>query len=322
MLGILMLHVNANTIFVKQGGTGDGSSWANATGDLTAALFVAKSGDEVWVAQGTYLPTNQKDRKATFTIPAGVRVYGGFSGQEATLAQRNFKAYKTVLSGNIGAKDDFMDNSFSVVTIGRADASTQLNGFIIADGTADGTGPTGDKERCGAGLYLDGAGSGNHSNPTIENCIFQNNYARDGGAAYLNGKGGQCNPTFNNCEFLSNRVDLDGGALFNDGRHGGEASPAFTNCIFNGNEGNYGGAICNYGGKGVSSPKLQNCVFRNNEAYLRGGAIFNMDVEGKTQPVINACQFVDNLATMGEGMYTFSNPEGGIRPVKTSYKMN
>ena len=322
MLCVLFFNLNANTIFVKQGGSGNGSTWTDATGDLTAALFIAKPGDEVWVAQGTYYPTNQKDRTITFTIPAGVKVFGGFSGQETSIQQRNYKANKTVLSGNIGSKSAFADNSYTVVYISKADESTTLDGFIIADGTADGTGPTGDMERCGAGIYIDGSGKSGHSSPTIENCIFQNNYARDGAAAYVNGKGGRCNPTFNNCEFNSNKVDLDGGAVFNDGRHGGEASPSFQNCVFNGNQGNYGGAICNYGGKGVSSPKLQNCVFRNNEAYLRGGAIFNMDVEGKAQPIVNACQFVDNQAVSGEGMYTFSNPDSAVKTVKTSYKMN
>lgn len=320
---MLLLHLNGNTIYVKQGGSGTGSSWSDATGDLSAALFSAETGDEIWVSKGTYYPTsNQKDRKTAFDIPSGIKVFGGFAGTETSLQQRDFKVNKTVLSGNIGSKSDHADNSFTVVHFKNANASTVLDGFVIADGTSDGTGPSGDIERCGAGMYLDGAGKGGDCSPVVQNCIFQNNFARDGGAVYLNGRGGSCMPSFIGCEFQSNKVDLDGGAIFNDGRHGGIASPSFQNCVFSGNTGNYGGALCNYGGKGTSSPVIKNCVFRNNEAFLRGGAIFNMDVEGEARPMINDCQFVDNQAATGQGMYTFSKPNNEDNTEKVKYKMN
>lgn len=323
MAGMFMLHLNGNTIYVKQAGAGSGANWEDATGDLAAALFTAESGDEIWVAKGTYYPTNNpKDRKTAFNIPSGVKVYGGFTGNETSLQQRDAKSNKTVLSGNIGSRTDHADNSYTVVLIKNGSASTLLDGFIVADGTADGTGPSADMERCGAGMYIDGAGKSNECSPVIQHCFFQNNYARDGGAVYINGRGGKCNPSFVDCEFHSNKVDLDGGAIFNDGRHGGMASPLFQNCVFNGNVGNYGGALCNYGGKGTSSPVIKGCVFRSNEAFLRGGAIFNMDVEGEARPVINDCQFVDNQAVAGEGMYTFSKPQNEDNTEKVKYKMN
>ena len=323
VLVYLALTLNASVIFVKQGGTGNGESWDDAVGDLIAAMFIAQPGDEVWVGQGTYYPTNNpKDRRAAFTIPSGVKVYGGFSGIETSINQRDLRSHKSILSGNIGSKSDYADNSYTVVYLKNADEYTLLDGFIIADGTASGTGPTADPERCGAGLYIDGSGEGNRSNPTFQNCVFQNNFARDGAAAYLNGRSGQCNPTFRNCEFLSNKVDLDGGAVFNDGRHKGVANPSFFDCIFSGNQGNYGGAICNYGGKGISNPVLRNCVFRENEAYLRGGAIFNMDVEGMAKPVINGCQFIDNQSVSGDQVYTFSKSQPERTSVRADFKTN
>ncbi len=317
------LNLNATVIFVKQGGTGSGTAWQDAIGDLTTAMFVAQPGDEVWVGSGTYYPTrNPKNRKAYFSIPSGVKVYGGFQGNEHSIEQRNWKINKTILSGNIGSMEDYADNSYTVVFFKNTNEQTLLDGFIIADGTASGTGPTADPERCGAGLYVDGSGEGNSANPKIQNCIFQNNFARDGGAVYLNGRGGQCNPTFLHCEFLSNKVDLDGGAVFNDGRYKGAASPTFFNCVFNGNQGNYGGAICNYGGKGTSNPVLRKCVFQNNEAYLRGGAIFNMDVEGQAKPIINDCQFIDNQSVAGDQVYTFSKMQPERNSVRADYKAN
>ncbi len=323
VLALLALTLNASVIFVQQGGTGSGTSWNDAAGDLNAALFIAQPGDEIWVAHGIYYPTNNpKDRKASFNIPSGVRIYGGFAGVETSINQRDFKSRKTILSGNIGSKNDYADNSFTIVFFKNADEQTVLDGFIIADGTANGTGPTADPERCGAGLYIDGSGEGSRSNPLIQNCVFQNHFARDGGAVYLNGRSGECSPTFRNCEFQSNKVDLDGGAVFNDGRHRGVANPSFFNCIFNGNQGNYGGAICNYGGKGVSNPVLKSCVFRENEAYLRGGAIFNMDVEGMAKPVMNDCQFIDNQSVSGDQVYTFSKTQPERNSMRADFKSN
>lgn len=306
LMGLFSLQLLATTIYVKSNGNGDGSSWASATNDLRSALKKAKFGDQVWVAKGTYFPTKDLNRKASFNIPAGVRVFGGFAGNETSPQQRNIKSNKSVLSGNIGSASDKSDNSFTVVSMEDANDKNHLDGFIITDGHANGAGPSGDKERCGGALYLRVAEGDIYGSPTVQNCVFQNNYARDGGAVYLYGRKGECTPVFSSCQFNNNVANLDGGAVFNDGRHGGKASPSFTSCTFSGNKGNYGGAVCNYGGGGESSPKINNCIFRNNEAYLRGGAIFNMDIDGKTRPVVNDCQFVDNKAVAGNGMYTFS----------------
>lgn len=54
-------------------GSGNGSSWANASGDLGAMLNASAAGDEVWVAAGTYDPGS--NRAATFTIKGGVALH-------------------------------------------------------------------------------------------------------------------------------------------------------------------------------------------------------------------------------------------------------
>ncbi len=310
ILGLFCFQAISKTILVKPSGNkGDGSTWATAVTDLSKALEVAKAGDEVWVAVGTYYPTESDNRSAFFKVQPGVKVYGGFLGDETSIHQRNTGKHKTVLSGDIGSKNINIDNSYTVIAFLAANDQNVLNGFIISGGYADGSGPSSDPERCGGGLYLKIISSNKVATPIIQDCIFKNNYARDGGGVYVFGRKGNCMPQFKDCQFLNNQAQLDGGAIFNDGRNKGKANPHFSNCIFEGNKGNYGGAMCNYGGRGESSPQIFDCIFRNNEAFLRGGAIFNMDIEGKTHPLVNNCQFVDNKAVAGKGMYTFNRYE-------------
>ncbi len=306
IVGLISFQLVSRTVYVKPSGSGDGSTWSTATSDLVSALQNAQPGDQIWVGVGTYYPTQGQDRNACFNIPSGVKLYGGFLGDETSPQQRNTKSYKSILSGNIGSRSESGDNSFTVVLLNDTNENNQLDGFIIADGNANGSGPSADPERCGGGLYIKSATENRSARPIIKDCIFRNNYARDGGAVYVYGRKGECSPAFKNCQFLNNTANLDGGAVYNDGRHGGKANPSFKMCIFSDNKSNYGGAICNYGGGGESSPQIHNCVFQNNEAYLRGGAIFNMDIDGLTHPVVNDCQFVDNKAVAGKGMYTFS----------------
>src|SRR5262249_48867379 len=87
-------------------GSNTGTSWANAYTDLQAALQnpSLSSGDQVWVAEGTYRPTGGNDRTISFALRGGVAVYGGFAGSEAQLAQRDLAHHVTTLSGDIGVR--------------------------------------------------------------------------------------------------------------------------------------------------------------------------------------------------------------------------
>lgn len=280
---LLNYSANAKHYYVTSDGNGKATSWADATSDLNAVLFAASAGDEIWVAGGTYLPTLTNDRNIAFVIGKGIKVYGGFVGNETERSQRDFEKNMTILSGDIGSIVA-NDNSYTVVYMKNADAETVLDGFIIEGGFANGSHAHRTAIKCGGGLFNDGSGERGKSNPTIANCVFQNNYGRDGGAVYNNGTGGEASPTFTNCVFQNNRTDLDGGAVFNDGRRNGESSPVFNFCEFVNNEGNYGGAMLNYGGGGVSIPVINTCVFTNNECYIKGANFYNVKIEGVAYP--------------------------------------
>ncbi|TZF82310.1 hypothetical protein FW774_16635 [Pedobacter sp. BS3] len=92
---IAMQGLMAQTIrYVKETGSGDGSSWNNASNDLQAmidAVSADPNGGEVWVAQGTYYPSKTNNRDDFFRIKANnIKLYGGFEGTtETSISQRD-----------------------------------------------------------------------------------------------------------------------------------------------------------------------------------------------------------------------------------------
>src|SRR5215467_7671642 len=127
--------------------------WATAFTDLQPALAASNSGDEIWVATGTYKPTATTDRTISFAMKDGVAIYGGFNGTETTRSQRDPVANVVTLSGDIGTAGFSGDNSYHVVSAG---ASVTLAGIIdgvtVTGGQADGASPS-DK---GGGVWING----------------------------------------------------------------------------------------------------------------------------------------------------------------------
>ena len=137
---LCLVSVNlSGQVFVNAAtsGNNDGTSWANAYTDLDAALMAAPLGAEVWVAAGVYLPGGDTpSRDASFTLPHDMSLYGGFSGTESSLSERNAQANVTQLSGDHNG-DDIRDN----FTTNRTDNSRHvifLTDTITSATTIDG----------------------------------------------------------------------------------------------------------------------------------------------------------------------------------------
>ena len=298
--GLLANVLSAQTLYVTPEGSGDGSSWQQA-GDLQRLLAEADAGTQIWVARGTYYPTPGTDRTASFVIPEGVRLLGGFTGNESGAVQRNPTVNETILSGEIGSTEPD-DNSYNVVYTEGVSAATLVDGFTVTGGYAMGVGRPHERVRCGGGWYNNGSETA--SNPTIRQCKFAQNVARDGGALYNNGKGREASPELTACTFYENRAADDGGALYNYGGRGGVSNPTLVDCTVRGNAANYGAGLFNHGGRGESSPVLQGCQITQNVAHVQGSTLYNMDINGVSEPLLEGCSLA---AKDGNGIH-FSSP--------------
>jgi hypothetical protein len=258
VFGLFAIATDAAVIRVNAAAPsgGDGSSWATALNDLQAALTAAQPGDEIWVQQGVYKP-HPTNRAISFNLKNGVALYGGFTGVEESLLQRN-PALTSKLSGEINTAAT-SDNSYNVVKATNVNATAILDGFLITAGQA--LGGAGFASAYGGGLYLD-ASLGN--SPTIRGCTFSNNAASfGGGAIYI--VGGTI--TIERCFFFGNRINGSsgtGGAIGIGVAVG--ANLTLNNCVFAQNftlSAAGGGAISANGGAILN---VRSSTFYNNSA--------------------------------------------------------
>ena len=241
------LYVNAAAT-----GADDGSCWADACQNLQDALAiaVASGGDvlELWVAEGVYPYTPAGpggDRQASFVIPPGLTIYGGFAGGETALDQRDIANNPTILSGDLNGDDGsgFInndENSYHVVTVSSTLPGYPpiIDGCSIVGGNANGAYP----HMLGGGVYIYG------HELVLRNCTVRDNFASAfGGGSCQYGGGGI---SLINCVVRANEAGSGGGVGTDVG------AVLFTNCTFTGNTG--GGLWI---GGGVT---IANCIFWGN----------------------------------------------------------
>lgn len=342
-------------------GANNGTSWVNAYTSLSTALASATNGDEIWVKQGVYKPVTVIDinnsggmdaREATFQIPSGVALYGGFAGTEIARDERNWIFNKTILSGDIDNNDINGDansiaestadivgnNAYHVIYTLNVSASTTVDGFIITAGQANG-GTTFDANRDGGAWYNRMNGVTNASSPAIVNTVFTGNYAEsEGGAIYSMSEisGSAVISVIENCSFVNNRSNTSGGAIALGSFQPGNYQPHFFKCSFISNEAlRRGGAIYFVG----DDADLDSCTFQNNAATAISPDGSTLPASGGGVAMTNSsthlshCIFIGNTATGnptgafegggGGAVYMSSNEsqvnaQGAAEPVFTS----
>jgi len=309
---------------------GNGTSWDRALTSVADALAISKSGDEIWVATGTYTPTDDSNRSRSFKLHEGVELYGGFIGNELKRSQRDWHKNNTTLSGDIGRAGDPSDNSSHVV-VGANNAI--IDGFTIRDGNAcgeRGPGPSGPRMHDFGPLEDDlfgpasnrphemashpsqtvprtpnPSGRGIHTTPEA---IMQGAQAGSGGGM-LNY---QVAPTVRNCTFVSNAAHKGGGVYnmttrsFPPRPSSSDAVPTFIGCTFRENTAlGRGAGVAN--DLGTSSVFLS-CRFQSNRCDQKGGGIYN---DFGCSPLLINCLFTANRATSAAAI----GNDGGSCPI-------
>ncbi|QDV07972.1 Chlamydia polymorphic membrane protein (Chlamydia_PMP) [Planctomycetes bacterium Poly30] len=295
-------------------GANDGTTWPNAFRGphaLNAALAAAgslpgSSSTKVFVAEGTYTPSDTLDRSASFVISGTVLLFGGFRGDEPTEFFRPARGFApTILSGDL-QQDDTQpftnrdDNAYHVVRVTDTGWGT-LDGFTVRGGHADD--PAAPIGLSGGGLFCEGRCA-------VVDCLFEDNFASlTGGAIYsriaplqvmdsdfLGNQAGDLTPTpspvgggavyfagpasltydmvIAGCRFELNRTAGDGAALYLG------PSGHVVNSIFFRNFGASGSAIWLQDSSGQEPRIMASTVTRNSTGALSGFAIDGSPASG------------------------------------------
>lgn len=276
-------HGLAKIIYVNQApptNNNNGKYWISTYKSLQSALDAAVSGDQIWVAKGTYYPSKaynltNSPRYYHFEMKTGVAIYGGFAGNETAVDQRTAfglgETNETILSGDIGTLGDNSDNCYHVIfNPNGLISSAMLDGFTVSGGNADGP----NLHNSGGGMYNYG------SSPTLSNITLTSNKASNGG--------GMANtlssPKLTRFKFFSNYATF-GGGMFNM-----QSSPIITNALFISNTASSSGGAIYFNNS--SSPVLNNVTFTLNNASSYGGGISS----NNSKLTLNNCIIWDNTA--------------------------
>ena len=299
---------------VKGDDSNDGLSWAKPKLTIQAAInAIAETGGEVWVAAGTYYPTESVDRSQSddqyksFKIPAGVTVRGGFLGFEATADGRDqtkskvigtYYKYTTILSGDLSKasggmtwddskqqyKTAFTGNSFHVVWLADIDKFTDSRAGSIAS-----SGKVAKLEGCsvtdGNAYYIStvtrdhtayGGGIYMTQGAVVENCyVYGCSASRNGGGIYMDGGGEVIHTAVTRCQALGIGITYGyGGGICMEGNGANTASVSRTGV--SGCVGRMGGGLSVLASSAANKDALtvSASVIVNNTATTEGGGVY------------------------------------------------
>jgi predicted outer membrane repeat protein len=299
-LCLVAVKPNARIIYVNANATGlnDGSSWANARRNLPVisapvgspnTFYITGVSDTFWVANGVYKPGDSAD--ACFWLGDSTKIFGGFTGSETSLSQRNWSTFQTILDGNAGLANVKTDNNKWIIVIKNRSvfrpSDFRLDGFKIIN-EYDTTG-------LGSAVLSDLAYTNDRA--VIANCSFSNNKSVLGSAMLLGSTG---DIVIQNCSFTQN-TSVNGGAI---ARYTGVVAGAFlkgslevTDCTFSDNNAQRGGAVFI---PDSMRTVFNRCLFTGNNAKSFGGALYGAY---RSQIKLFNCAILGNAADTAGAFY-------------------
>lgn len=281
--------VAADVIYVDAAlttGLDNGRSWADAFRGrlgLQQALVIAAAGDEIWIADGTYAPAGVNgDRFASFEIPSGVRVLGGFVGGETQRDQRDPIANPVILTGDLNSNGQ--RRSSHVLAMRGTNEHTYLSGVTIRDGNADSVDP---QEPGRGGCIIINGGA-----PLVENCMILNGDAFAGGGMCIMGGAA---PLIERCTFTGSVANFGCNLL-----HTGNSNATIRGCRFVGFSEITGGTagVGIFSGWWTTPPDeshitIEDCYFSivEREFSCPSGVAIHI---ASGQADVRHCDFIDN----------------------------
>lgn len=263
-----VIYVNADpAIGVRDGKTWE-TAWANIQEGIDSFYEFQLAEDNccsIWIAEGTYHVRSG----TTVNLRSNISLYGGFTGSETELSERNWETNRTIITG-------LLHNPLaqSQLFIAESVTNVRLDGLEMVGAHSDC-----DFYDASFGGRNGGALFSVDSQVTVENCTFTSNVAC--GYLYLRGYGG---------------------AIFSSGANG---SLTIINSNFSGNEGDgSGGAIMVEDG----DLSIVNSSFLQNSVWAPGGPSSHMDPDaGKGGAIritggsyqLRDLRFERNLAVVG-----------------------
>lgn len=290
----LLLEDLGTSYYVTVNGTGDGSSWSSPT-TLSKALAAAVDADEIYVAAGTYVPTDvlpggEAGGDETFFVKANIKLIGGFPANPKEGDVADPVKNPVVISGEemyyhcmvIGApKSDLFSVEVSGLTLTKGNCFTTATQVSVNGGIV--------YKSYGGGLVVCGGRS------LIKDCnIIANHSEKSVAGVFVTGG---AETTFRNCSISENTGKGNGVGFWN----GPNAVTSLYDCVIAKNSSTGVGAIYNYeitAGYGTPSLYMVNCEVSGNTngSY---GALYNRDGNA----VLVNCTVHGNTAKTGAGVY-------------------
>ncbi len=298
-------------------GAGNGTSWANASGNLQAIINGTVELDSVWMASGIYKPLADASGNTAATVQkifytkSGVRIFGGFAGTETGFNQRNFKTNRTVFSGDIDNNDINTDgnniaeiytdiqgtNAYQLLAISSCNKNTMVDGIVFT--AAKNIATTTPTQTINGTVITPDLGTAIHivsSFPTIQNCIFSGNNSLNFGNFYQNNLSTAGTDTVKvNSSIFSGNYSEYGTYFLRRGNH------LANNLVMYNNTGNQaGGIIVQINMPTTNTVDFLNSTFVNN--YSNFGK--SIRINGGTCKFINS--IVYNATPYSDGNFVTS----------------